>query len=107
MANRGQARMTDTAVGECSHGAPCCPHLVTTFYGTQMSPDDFSDNLATIRLDDVHMKVGCPHCCVSMAISSSARKFINNMGAHRLDDFNSEFAGMSVGISGSGRTTVG
>ena len=90
------ARVTDTHVGVCCHGAPCCPHNVVGSI-VEGSPDVYANSLKVARLNDkvIH---DCPHCGTGWISTASGTVRANGIGVARLGD--------SVTYPGGGGTIV-
>ena len=80
----GQVRISDTSVGVCSIGAPCCPHNWVGVAITGSSTHK-TNNLLSCRATDL-VSTTCPHCPIGIMIPGSPNKSIDNLPSHRLGD---------------------
>lgn len=100
----GQVRVSDTSIGTCSIGAPCCPH---NWVGVAItgSPDGFTNSLPTCRVNDL-VSTTCPHCPIGIMMPGSPNKTMNSLSAHRLGDIVILGCGTGVTITASPDVTV-
>jgi uncharacterized Zn-binding protein involved in type VI secretion len=102
-----QGRLGDQSqVPVDSHGCIACPHscIGPAIAG---SPDVFTNNLPSLRVDDPGIHAACCGPNTWTAQQGSATVFINNKAAHRLGDAVKHCGGMGKLIAGSSNVITG
>lgn len=102
-----QCRLGDKSqVPADAHGCPACPHpcIGPAIIG---SPDVFTNNMPSVRVDDMGMHAACCGPNMWTAKKGSATVFINNKAAHRLGDQDQHCGGSGQMVEGSPNVIVG
>ena len=103
LAVRPVARVTDTHVGVCSHGAPCCPHNVAgTIFGCSLTT--VADGLGVARFGYLVVH-DCPHCGIGSVASGCGNVTADGIPVARLGDMVVYPGGEGTIITGSGTVT--
>jgi uncharacterized Zn-binding protein involved in type VI secretion len=101
----GVVRLGDAHAGVCSHGLPCCPHIVAGVY-VSASGDVSADGRGVVRVGDLVVH-SCPHCGVGAAVGGSGTVSANGRGVHRVGDAVVYPGGAGVAITGSEDVNAG
>ena len=84
----GVARLFDRVDGWCNHGNICCTHLVVGKCGTISggSPNVFTNNLNTIRLNEVGRHASCCNINQFWNVQGNPTVLVNDRPIVRLTD---------------------
>ncbi len=92
-------RTHDLAIAICSHGLPCCPHVVVGYHGPG-SADVRANGRGIQRQGDFGVHT-CPHCGVFMCVGHSPNVGANGRSVHRTGDLTVHFCGTGISVTGS------